>query len=147
VVLVIAIILLVMKPWAGPGASDTPTDVADGYMSTTIDALNSGGFNIEAMAEDMRPYLCKEMQEDMDSGMEEADSSDMADLEELFAGAEFNVDYTLGEETIDGDSATVPATISGDATIDGTSTPMDQETDIELVKEDGVWKVCGGGLF
>ena len=41
----------------------------------------------------------------------------------------------------------MPATISGDATLDGSTVPMDQETDIELIKEDGVWKVCGGGLF
>jgi hypothetical protein len=80
--------------------------------------------------------------------MEASDSGDMAEFEAMFADAEFNVSYTLGEEAIDGDSATVPATISGDATVEGQTVPMDQETEIELVKEGGVWKVCGdGGLL
>ena len=147
-VLVILIVVLVLKPFGGgPGAGDSPTDVADGYMSTTIDALNSGGFSdLEGYAADVRPYLCKSMQDDLDAGLE-GDSSDMADAEAMFEGAEFNVDYTLGEETVDGDSATVPATMTGEATMAGQTESMDQDFDVELVKEDGVWKVCGGGLF
>jgi len=148
VVLVVVLVLVVLKPFGGgPGAGDSPTDVADGYMSTTVNGMNSGDFSdLEGWAADLRPYLCTSMQEDMDEGLSDS-SGEMAEFEDMFADAEFDVDYTLGEESIDGDNATVPATITGTGTYAGESMPMDQETDIELVKEDGVWKVCGGGLL
>lgn len=149
VVLIVAIILLVMQPWAGgPGAGDSPTQVVEGYMGTTVEALNGGAFSdLEGFADDLRPYLCEELQQDMDEGLADSDSEDMADFESMFADAEFDVDYSVGEETIDGDTATVAATLSGTASAEGQSMPMDQELTVELVKEDNVWKVCGGGLF
>ena len=59
---------------------------------------------------------------------------------------EYNVDYTLGKETIDGDTATVSASMSGTAKAEGETFPVDQHMNIELRNEDGVWKVCGDDL-
>jgi hypothetical protein len=74
---------------------------------------------------------------------------ELDDLEaayEDFPETEFNLDYTLGEETIEGETATVSASMTGTAKAEGETFSMDQHMNIELLKEDGAWKICGGDL-
>ncbi len=56
---------------------------------------------------------------------------------------EITMDYTVSNESIDGDTAVVDLEITGEMTMaELGSMPLDQSMSIDLVKEDGKWLIC-----
>ncbi|MBO3733675.1 Rv0361 family membrane protein [Glycomyces niveus] len=148
-VVIVAIVLLIANPFGGggPSKSDSPEDVAKDYLDLQVDIVTSGDLtDIQGMADKLSPYMCAEMVEEMEAGLDDADMSeeDMAEYQDMMAEAEIDVSYETGEATVDGDKATVPVTVTGTANIpEMGEMPLDDEYELELVKEEGAWKVCG----
>lgn len=128
VVSIVCIALLVMTAGVslgcgGGGASSgmTPTEVADAYMRATVDLDVDTAWGL--MSKDNQESLTKE--EMAQTVTEEMQALDLS--------------YTLGQETIDGDTATVEVTLT---VTDKTSGESQEVTDtLDLVKEDGEWRV------
>jgi uncharacterized membrane protein len=110
----------------GGGSSGmTPTEVADAYMRATVN------LDVDAAWE----LMSKADQESISK--EEMAQSVTAEMQAL------ELDYTLGAETIEGDTATVEVTLT---VTDKASGQSQEVTDtLDLVKEDGEWKVSFGG--
>lgn len=164
-VLIVAIVFLVAKPFGGgaPSASDSPEDVAN-KMLPMMGELFTAAFASDADAvagiiEDFKPFMCEEMQAEMESSASELDMNaaaeemGMTDLPEIDIDVDFA--YEVTGSTEDGDTATVDYTISYNMPVpemssDGlsvtgwTSERTEDEADtMDFVKEDGVWKACG----
>jgi hypothetical protein len=165
VVLVAAIVFLVANPFGGgaPSKSDSPEDVANkllpkmGEVFEAAYAQDTEG--MQAILEDMKPFMCEEMQTEMDATTEELDFSSqfedmgLSDVPEIDIAVDF--EYEVGESTESGDTATVDYTISYNTPVpemgaDGMSITgwteertEDEADTMDFVKEDGVWKACG----
>lgn len=112
----------------GGGSGMTPTEVADAYMQATVNLDVEAAWNLMSKA-DQESTTKEEMADSV--------SEEMKALE---------LSYVLGEETIEGDTATVEVTLT---VTDPASGQSEEVTDnLDLVKEDGEWKVSfgGGGL-
>ena len=108
----------------GGGSSKSPKEVADEYMQATINLDVDAAW--ELMSEADKQSITKEQ-------MAEMAGSELGNLE---------MSYVLGEETINGDNATVEVTLTVKEKTSGQSQEM---TDVlNLVKENGEWKVTSG---
>jgi hypothetical protein len=125
---IVCIALLVITVGASLGCGDggggssgmTPKEVADAYMQASLNG------DVDTIWELMS-------EEDLAGITKEEVSAQLSTLE----GVQF--DYELGEETIDGDTATVDITIR---VADEASGQNEEFTDkMDLVKEGGEWKV------
>ena len=109
----------------GGSSGKTPTEVADAYMEATV------SLNVDAAWE----LMSKADQESISK--EEMAASVTEEMQSL------QLSYTLGEETIEGDTATVEVTLT---VTDKTSGESEEVTDqLDLIKEDGEWKVSFSG--
>ena len=108
----------------GGGSSKSPKEVADEYMQATINLDVDAAW--ELMSEADQQSITKEQ-------MAEMAGTELENLE---------MSYVLGEETINGDDATVEVTLTVKEKTSGQSQEM---TDVlNLVKENGEWKVTSG---
>jgi hypothetical protein len=128
---IVCIALLVMTVGASLGCGNggggssgmTPTEVADAYMQASLNG------DVDAIWELMS-------EEDLAGITKEEVEAQLSTL----GGMQF--DYELGEEVIDGDTATVSITLR---VTDEASGQSEEFTDkMDLVKEDGEWKVSIG---
>jgi len=109
----------------GGDSGKTPSQVADEYMRASVDMDVEAAY--ELLSEADRKNITKEQMEEM-SGEAAMES--------------YDVEYVIGEETIDGDSATVEVTIS---VTDKASGESEEFTDkLSLVKESSGWKIYFG---
>ncbi len=110
----------------GGGSSGmTPTEVADAYMRATVDLDVDAAWELMSEA-DQQSITKEEMAASVTEQMQALELS-----------------YTLGEETIEGDTATVEVTLT---VTDKASGQSEEVTDqLDLIKEDGEWKVSFGG--
>lgn len=162
-VLIVAIVFLVAKPFGGgaPSASDSPTDVANKVlpiMGEVFDAAFSGDADaLQGVIDDIEPFVCEEMKAEMGTMAEEYDFSaameeaGMSDVPPIDIDVDFS--HKVTGESIDGDTATVDYTVSFNMpspemaddglSISGwTAEPTEESDSMELVKEEGVWKAC-----
>jgi hypothetical protein len=110
----------------GGGSSGmTPKEVADAYMRATVDLDVDAAWELMSKA-DQQSITKEEMAASVTEQMQALELS-----------------YTLGEETIEGDTATVEVTLTVKDKASGESEEVTDELD--LVKEDGEWKVSFGG--
>lgn len=131
-VVLVSMALLVMTLGAalgcgggGGGSTMTPKEVADAYMQATVDLDVDAAYELLSSAD--RQNLTKEQMAEM------AGESTMES---------YDVSYVIGEETIDGDSATVEMTIN---VTDKATGEGDEFADkLSLVKENGEWKIYFG---
>jgi len=109
------------------GSGRTPSEVVDAYMRATIDRDVDTAYDL--MSEDDRKLITKEQMKEMAGG----------GLEGL------DISYTIGEEIIDGDTASVEVSLT---VTDKETGESDEGTDrLNLVKESGEWKISlGDGL-
>lgn len=107
--------------------STSPSQVADKYLQATLNLDVNTAY--ELLSSEDKNTITKEQMEEIASTTPE----------------DFDYTYELGEETIDGDTATVTVKIFVD---DPTSGQSEEFEDIlTLVKEDGAWKIYfGDGL-
>jgi hypothetical protein len=151
VVLLAVIGLLVWQLGGGggggkPSAGDTPTEVVEKYMETSVAAVESGDIfsNPDAVLDDMLPYFCSGSQESIESELSEIGGGELTEeqsaaLEEM----EVSVEYEVTNEVIDGENATVDVETTGEMTMGELgSQPLDGTQTIDLVKEDGKWLIC-----
>jgi len=162
-VLIVAIVLIVANPFgSGPSKSDSPEDVANEIlpmMGEVIEAAFAGDTDaVNGIIEDIKPYVCDDMESEMNSMTEEFDIN--AQMEEAGITDAPPIDIDLGFEyevtgsSEDGDTATVDYSMTfntpepelGD---DGMSItgwtvgePTTEEDTMDLVKEDGAWVAC-----
>lgn len=110
----------------GGGSSGmTPKEVADAYMRATVDLDVDAAWELMSEA-DQQSITKEEMAASVTEQMQALELS-----------------YTLGEETIEGDTATVEVTLT---VTDKASGQSEEVTDqLDLIKEDGEWKVSFGG--
>ncbi len=129
--LIACVALLVMTVGAslgcgGGGSSGmTPTEVADAYMQATVDLDVEAAWGLMSKA-DQQGITKEEMAASVTEQMQALELS-----------------YTLGEETIEGDTATVEVTLTVKDKASGESEEVTDQLD--LIKEDGEWKVSFGG--
>lgn len=164
-VLIVAIVFLVANPFGGgaPSKSDSPEDVANKMLPMMGDlfeaAFASDSDAVAGIIEDFKPFMCEEMQAEMDSTASELDMNaaaeemGMTDLPEIDIEVDFA--YEVTGSTENGDTATVDYTISYNMPVpemssDGlsvtgwTTERTENEADtMDFIKEDGVWKACG----
>jgi hypothetical protein len=107
------------------GSGMSPKEVADAYMRASLDLDVDAAY--ELMSEADKKNVSKEQMAEM------ADAS-------IMEGIDFS--YTIGEETISGDTATVEVTINVKDKASGESEEMTDKLD--LVKENGEWKIYFG---
>jgi len=108
----------------GGGSGKSPKQVADEYMRATVNLDVDTAW--ELMSEADQQSITKEQ-------MLEMVGTELENLE---------MSYVLGEESIDGDTATVEVTLS---VTEKTSGQTQEMTDnLNLVKENGEWKVASG---
>lgn len=125
------------------GGSDTPDGAVEGFLDggaeDVVNALLDG--DADAAASAAEEYLCAE---DIDEVRQAADQFASLSEEERDQALEMSGDilaevkdlsYEIGEVTEEGDTATVEVSV----TVGGETT----EDTIDLVKEDGDWKLCG----
>ncbi|NUQ87171.1 MAG: hypothetical protein HOQ43_01710, partial [Glycomyces artemisiae] len=164
VVLIIAIVLLVLKPWGAgaPTASDSPEDVANKALPLMGDLFEAAYANdpdaVQGVIDDLAPFMCESMQSEMEGTAEdldfEAQAEDMGVTDVPPIDIEVDFSYEVTGSSEDGDTATVDYTISYNSAVpefgdDGmsvtgwTSERVEDEADsMNFVKEDGVWKAC-----
>ena len=129
--MIACVALLVMTVGAslgcgGGGSSGmTPTEVADAYMQATVDMDVDAAWELMSKA-DQQGITKEEMAASVTEQMQALELS-----------------YTLGEETIEGDTATVEVTLTVKDKASGQSEEVTDQLD--LIKEDGEWKVSFGG--
>ena len=142
---VIGLVIWQMGGSGGPGAGDSPEDVVDGALSIMVDAVNSGveDLDAEALAQDLKPYMCSDMQDQMDSATDEDIFGDMSGMEEALSDMEISVSYEITGSEESGDSATVDVSMTIDTSHPDFGSYSDStEESIDLVKEEGGWKIC-----
>jgi hypothetical protein len=123
----IALLVAALGAVVGCGGGDSgssPSQVVEKYLEASFDKDVDAAY--ELMSSEDQKLLSKE---------------DMRDM----VGAElegFEYDYEIGEETISGDTATVEVKITVSDSASGQSEEF--EDTLNLVKEDGEWKISFG---
>lgn len=134
-VVVIAVVAVLLVTLLGGGS---PKDTAQSYV-----ALLNKNSDSDADAESVRGLLCKSDVTKFDEFREKAKESegDTPGSSEL---ANMKAQHTLGEVTENGDKATAKARVAYSGVPDEYKDFIkDKDYTIDLVKEDGDWKVCG----
>ena len=109
----------------GGEPSQSPTEVADEYMQATVDLDVDTVYDLLSKAD--QQSITKEQMKEL-------------------AGAQFEaveMSYVIGQETINGDKATVEVTVTVTDKASGESQEVTDQ--LTLVKEDGAWKVSFTG--
>jgi hypothetical protein len=106
----------------GGEPSESPSQVAEKYMQASIAGDANTAYNLLS-SQDRQQITLEQMQQQAEA------------MKELLAQYSFRV----GEETINGDEATVAITITGPDPETGETAEETQS--LPLVKEDGAWKI------
>jgi hypothetical protein len=164
-VLGIAAAVLILRPWdddtAEPTGADSPSEVVERYLAV-LDSWEADAFATQENAvrswESLLPFMCAELAEELEGYIEEDRQTDPADWSEN-PSPEYVYDLSRtvdGSPDIDGDTATVEATVEYN-TVDWEGIDWDdpdlvvsevevirvaEDLEIELVREDGVWLIC-----
>jgi hypothetical protein len=127
--ILLCVALLVMTVGAalgcggGGSSGKTPKQVADAYMQATKDMDVDAAYDLMSEA-DQKNFTKEQMQ---------------AEIEVMKS---YEVSYVIGEETIEGDTATVEVTVT---VTDKASGQSQEVTDnLNLIKENGEWKIYLG---
>jgi hypothetical protein len=131
--ILVCVAILVMTVGAALGCGDgngstpgmTPKQVVDAYMRATVDLDVDAAYDL--LSKQDKKNITKEQ---MQAEAETASAQD------------FELSYVVGEETINGDEATVEVNIKVTDNATGDSQEVPQE--LNLVKEEGDWKIYFG---
>ncbi|WP_155829792.1 hypothetical protein [Glycomyces tenuis] len=148
-IIVVGLVIGQMAGGGGPSASDTPEEVVAQYMDDLTSLWESKDFaDVEATADQLAPYVCSEIRDEMsdaveemgDEGLDERYSEEeLASLEEM----EVSIEYEITDSAIDGDTAVVDLDVTTETTMGGEdSTTDDSSLSLDLVREDDIWLIC-----
>ena len=135
---------------AGAGDDDlnagaSPEEVVDEAGALVTDAINGGIEDLDgrALAQDLKPYMCSDMQDQMDLATDEDMFGNMSGMEDIYSDMELSMSHEItGSEESD-DSATVYITFTVNFSHPDFGSYSDStEESIDLVKEEDGWKIC-----
>lgn len=109
-------------------SGESPKEVAHKYMEASVNLDVDTAYSLLSQ-EDKEVYDLEAMREEAEATMGQM--------------AEADISYEIGEETINGDNATVAVTVIVRDSESGES--QDFTDNLNLVKENGEWKVSLGG--
>ena len=124
IVLTLTVLTVISGCGGGGGTSATPKQVVEKYMDASLDKDAQEVYSLLSEA-DKDNISLEDLQAEMDIALEDYEFS-----------------YTIGEEKIDGDEASVEITLIVEDIESGESEEVPQT--INLVKEDGEWRIYFG---
>lgn len=129
------------QPWR-----DSPAEVVDGYMGVLVDSFEND--EIEYFLLRARPYLCADSRAALDGRFAEHGAAGMDELlYETLNDLVYSLDYDVLETSIEGGSASVEVRLYGESAVRyGEPTIFENTLSIDLVDEDGAWRICDDGL-
>ncbi|HLU26989.1 MAG TPA: hypothetical protein VKZ65_01030 [Glycomyces sp.] len=136
-----ALAVAAWRPW-----HDSPEAVVDAYMGILQDSFENDA--VESFFPRARPYLCADSQAALDRRFDEHGGAGMDRFTyEMLNDMAFTIDYELLESSSEGGSSSVKVRLRGASTMPGeAAVPIDGTLSVELVREDGRWRICDDGL-
>lgn len=129
------------QPWR-----ESPEEVVEAYLEVLEDSFENDA--VEYFFLRARPYLCADSRAALDRRFGEHGSAGMDRFAyERLNDAAFTIDYELLGASSEGDSSSVEVRVRGASAMPGGApVPIHRTLPVELVREEGAWRVCDGDL-